>query len=361
MSPDAADRDGVRRPRHGASRFWVESPLQLLGAIEAHAAGLTGTTTQIHARAGVPGLAAMAALLDPQLPPGVSIQTGVGEIGAIGRLGAMRWGAGDPFSGLVQRALMTGRSPREVILIDAGPATLSFLHQLAAEHPTPVVRAYGASTGARRALGVTLWWRLRQLAAEGRLTVVSALPLDPGLRARLRGLGVNVESHGFEWLRTQEAEEFFPAPNVVIGSGLAADGLVRAEPYVEWVRSIAQEGAVAYFPHRREAGPTLAALAESHGITVHPTTVPVELRLRGLLPRQAVFALPSVAVPSLRLILGSRGITVHAAPIPEHWWSPAASPTLRAALRASADLPLSPRRAFVPSGSVGTSSPGGKA
>lgn len=331
----------VPRPRRGSSEFWVESPLQLLSAVEAHTAGLTGQDTLIRVRAGVPGLELTRAALRDAVPSGVRL---VEQGRGITRASASkrdRWGVGDLHSGLVQRAMLGRMGRRELIIIDDGLATLTLLHQLASETPVPLVRSAAPGGPLRRALGLGLWRLTRARAAAGKVLVVTAMPLDEDLHRRLLRAGVKVEGHRFEWLRAQPVTESFPEPTVVIGSALAADGLIREEPYLDWVESLTEEGPLSYFPHRREGGPALERLARHPRITVRPNTIPVEMRLRGLLPGQRVQALPSTAIPSLRLLLGGRDVRVHGTRVPGSWWTAAASPELRDHLQSSVARPVS--------------------
>lgn len=334
----------VARPRHGRATFWVESPLQLLSAIEAHTAGLTGDATAVNLRPGVAGLESTRTTLERALPAGVVLREGIGGLGAAWGSHHHRWGVGDLHSGQVQRALLAPLGERELVIIDDGLATLALLEQLASEKPVPLVRQSAPGGSQRRALGLAMWHLTRARAAAGKVLVVTAMPLPQALRGRLADVGVAVEGHRFEWLRAQPVEETFSEPTMVVGSALAADGLIREEPYLRWVESLTEEGPLSYFPHRRERGDALARLAAHPRITVRPNTVPVEMRLRGLFPGQRVQALPSTAIPSLRLLLGGRDVRVHGSRVPDAWWTAAASPELRAHLQSSVLSP-SPRSA----------------
>lgn len=333
-------RREVARPRQGSSEFWVESPLQLLSAVEAHAAGLTGRHTLIRARADVPGLDLTRTTIEAAAPEGVSlVGAGAGDITPVRRSSHHRWGVGDLHSGVVQRALLGPLGERELMIIDDGLATLTLLHQLASTDPVPLTRSHAPGGAHRHALGLAMWRLTRARAASGKVLVVTAMPLAEPLRARLEDLGFTVEGHRFEWLRAQPVTETFSEPTIVVGSALAADGLIEPEAYLRWVESLTQEGPLSYFPHRREGAEALARLAQHPLITVRPNTVPVEMRLRGLAPGQQVIALPSTAVPSLRLLLGGRDVRVHGVPVPEAWWKDAASPALRRHLLSSVTGP----------------------
>ena len=338
MTATRFDVAAVARPRFGHAEVWVESPLQMLSAVEAHGAGLLGTTSRIHPRGGTTALDATLQTLMAQAPEGVEFASPSAAPPAPGSTGAQRWATGDAFSGRVQRALLGYLAVREIVVIDDGMATLGLLEALVSEEPTALVRPRSTPGTARRALGVACWFRLRALARAGRLLVFTGLPVPADTARKFRALGGHLEHHGFEWLNTQPATERITEPTVVVGSALAADGLIDAEQYFDWLRALADEGPLAYFPHRRESDAFLARLAAQGGATVHAHTIPVEMRLRSLRRGQVVRALPSTALPSLRLLLGANGVRVLGQDVPVHWWTPAASPALRAHLSSSLEF-----------------------
>lgn len=326
------------RPRLGTSEIWVESPLQLLSAIEAHAAGLTGTSTTVRVRPGIPGINKTADALANNVPQGITIDTESGHITPLSSSPMNRWGAGDMFSGQVQKAMLGTLGDREIIIIDDGLATLAFLDKLSHNSPTPLVRDRGKRTAGRITLGLAAWHRLRWAAKNNRVLLITALPLVPELSERLARIGVRVEHHAFEWSRSQPAEESFSEQTMLIGSALACDGLIEPEPYINWIKQLASDAPLAYFPHRREQGELLEEIRAIPGVNVQATTTPVELRLRGLRPLQRVVSLPSTAVTSLRLLLAGRGIDVTYKRIPDSWWTPQATPALRQHLLSSVSL-----------------------
>ncbi|QXQ10376.1 hypothetical protein [Paeniglutamicibacter sp. Y32M11] len=328
----------VARPRFGHAEVWVESPLQLLSAIEAHGAGLLGTTSRIHPRGGTTTLDATLETLIAQAPAGVEFAHAARTPPTPGSVGARRWVTGDAYSGRVQRALLGPIAVKEVMIIDDGLATLGLIKALVSVDPTPLIRPRSASSPARKALGIASWYRLRSLARAGRLLVFTALPVDPVVARKFLALGGHLESHRFEWLSTQPVTERIAEPTVVVGSAMAADGLIRKGPYLEWLKSLTQDGPVAYFPHRRESQDFLDRLGDHELIAVRHHTIPIEMRLRNLRSGQVVRALPSTALPSLRLLLGSAGVRIIGKPIPAAWWQPSASPELRTHLSSSLEL-----------------------
>lgn len=337
MSAASATR-AVARPRSGHAEVWVESPLQLLSALEAHGAGLLGRTSTIYPRGGNDLLDATLHTLAARAPQGVSFAPASLNPPQLASPAAQRWVTGDAYSGRVQRALLGRIGVDEILVIDDGLATLGLLAALVDDEPAALVRPRSTPGTARRALGVACWFRLRALARAGRLLVFTGLPVPRDTALRFRDLGGQLESHGFEWLASQPVDEHIGEPTVVVGSALAADGLIHAEPYLNWLGELAKEGPVAYFPHRRESPEFLALLARDRRMVLYRHTVPIEMRLRALHRGQAIHALPSTALPSLRLLLGSTGVRIIGKPIPAAWWKPAASPALRTHLSSSLEL-----------------------
>lgn len=331
----------VQRPRFGTAQVWVESPLQMLSAIEAHGAGLLGRRTTINPRGGTAGMDATMRTLMGQAPLGVRFgETGLQVPPARSR-GVDRWVTGDAFSGRIQRELMGPIRADEIVIIDDGLATVKLLDILTSSRPMPLVRPRAPRSASRTALGLAAWYRLRSLARQGRLMALTALPIHLDVEDAFRGLGGHLEHHRFEWLSTQPVDEQFFEPTIVIGSALAADGLIEEQPYLDWVIGQTEDGPVGYFPHRREEPGFLARLAGHPLITVHPNTIPVEMRLRGLRHGQSVRALPSTVLPSLRLLLGPNRVRIIGQPVPGQWWTDAASPGLRAHLSSSLEDPTS--------------------
>ena len=174
----------VSRPRFGHCRVWVESPLQLLSAVETHAAGLLGSNTRIVPRQNMPLEATTKALLqaaprglaiaEPSRNPPAPLSTDE------------RWVTGDAYSGRVQRALLGPVQSREVVIIDDGLATLALIRQLTSQDPVPLVRERVENSAGRRALGLALWYRLRFMARDQRLLIVSALDVDEPTREQVR-------------------------------------------------------------------------------------------------------------------------------------------------------------------------------
>ena len=318
----------------------VESPLQLLCAVEAYAAGhaarSTATRARIVARSDVPTLAtAVGAVRDLGLPDGLDV-----VVGQAGRtLGNPVHVVGDPFSGVFQTALARAAAPGRVVVVDDGLATLDMARRLV--DAEPMVRLSHTTGPLRHTLGAVTTRRLRRLARSGRLTICTMLPLDDDLTAGLTGLGVEVAEHSFDWLASRP-DDGAPAeidePTVVVGSGLVADRLVHADQYAAWLTGLAADGPVRYIPHRRH-DPLVTALFERlPGVRVDSPGAPVEIRLRRLRSDQRVVSLPSTSAVTLTRLLTPRGVSVLPQDVPDSWWTPRAAPALREHLGAAADL-----------------------
>lgn len=327
------DTQEVPRPRFGTAHVWVESPLQLLSAVETHAAGLLGTDIRIVPRLGMPLEATTQALLN-HAPGGVRFEPAARRP-PLPKSPADRFVTGDAYSGKVQRALMAGVKAKEIVIIDDGMATLALIKQLISEDPLPLVRARTRNSAARLAMGLACWHRLRQLGREGRLLIVSALQVDAVSRQRMAELGIKFAQHKFEWLATQPVAERFTEPTLLIGSAMVADQLIHEEPYLQWVRDIADEGPVAYFPHRRETPELLEKIAQHGQVVLKEHTVPIEMRLRVLRPGQEIRALPSTVIPSLRLLLGPDARYLYPQAVHENWWTAGTPRELREHLSSS--------------------------
>jgi len=327
------DTHEVPRPRFGTAHVWVESPLQLLSAVETHAAGLLGTDIRIIPRLGMPLEATTQALLK-HAPAGVRFEKAARKPPQP-KSSSDRYVTGDAYSGKIQRSLLAGVKAKEIIIIDDGLATLALIKQLISEAPTPLVRARAKNSAARIAMGLATWHRLRQLAREGRLLIVSALFVDAETRARLTELGIKFAQHKFEWLSTQPVAESFTEPTLLIGSAMVADQLIHEEPYLQWIEEISADGPVAYFPHRRETPELLEKISKIDQVVLKEHTVPIEMRLRVLRPGQEIRALPSTVIPSLRLLLGPDSRYLYPQAVPQHWWTESTDLELREHLSSS--------------------------
>jgi hypothetical protein len=313
---------------------WVESPLQLLGVVEAHAAGFLGAATRVFPRKGVRGLpATVAALADLDLPAGLRLEPA--RTGSPAPAANRTWVLGDPLSGRIQRQLVaTGDG--QIVLVDDGRATLHTLDRLATGQP--LTRAKVAASLPRRVLGRAAGDVLRAAAADGRLTVFSVYDLPGATRAPLAAAGVRFARHHFDWLRATAPDSATPGRDrprhVVLGSALVVDGLVDPRRYLSWVAAMAgsSAGPWTYWAHRREDDSTLAGVAQLKGVDICQTGLPVELGVRGLASGDRLSSLPTSALATLDDVLAGRGVRIDDYPIPDGWWMPGVPADLRAHL-----------------------------
>jgi hypothetical protein len=302
---------------------WVESPLQMLCAIEAHHAGLLGPAAVVVPRAGLRALkVTRRELRRLPLPDGLELAEPRESMPYRPRA------VGDAFSGKVQLRWLTS-VPGRVVVVDDGLATIRLLELLAAGPYRPLLRARAQPGPLRRVLGMAAALRLR----AGRVTVFTALPVTDKLADAVREAGVDLVRHDFAWLRSHPPTGPGPAERtVVLGTSLVRNGLVRRDRYLRWLTELASEEPLAYYPHRREDPVDVALIRERPGITVHDGGVPAELTLRGLDPGQRVVSLPSTAISSLRVLLSPRGVAVEPVDVPDDWWTSRAAPALRSHL-----------------------------
>ncbi|MFD0660360.1 hypothetical protein [Thermocatellispora tengchongensis] len=328
------EEDGRRRHarEQGSAVAWVESPLQMLCAVEAHHAGLLGEHTSIVPRAKLPALAATRRELKRlALPPGATLAQPEKEMRRPGRHAT--WVVGDAFSGKVQLSWLTA-FPRRVVIVDDGLATIRLLELLGGAPWKPLLRARVRAGVPRATLGLAAGLRLRTAARAGRLSIFTALPVSDELAAAVRRTGAELVLHDFAWLRGQPLGEPRPGERtIVLGTSLVRNGLIHRESYFDWLAGLGADGPVAYFPHRREDPGDLDRVRRQPGINVYDGGAPAEITLRGLSSDQRVLSLPSTAVTSLRVLLTPRGVPVDAVEVPDDWWTADAGPSLRSHLQ----------------------------
>ncbi len=312
-----------RQLASSAAAALVESPLQLLAAIEAHHANLLGARTEIWMRSGLPGLERMVdALTVCSRPAGLKVM----PVRRRPPWGQQVWAFGDAFSGRNQ-GWLAGPLPRRLVVLDDGLATVELVRQLAGPR-TPLNRVGVPADPLRSRLGLLAYDRLRALLGQGRLTLFTALPIRAELRATLADAGAEVVANRFGWLAEQPVVDRIAEPIVVIGTAMIADGLIRPAPYLDWLADLTKIGPVRYYPHRRQT-PELLTEIERLGLRVAEPGLPVELRLRGLHYPQRVFALPSTALVLVRGILSRSGARVEGVAVPRDWWTARAVPRMR--------------------------------
>lgn len=294
---------------------WVESPFQLLGALEAHASRFLGDQLVILPRQGVEPLARTIDQLHRLgLPAGVRVLTP--DRAPFRRSGRLAFG--DAFSGEVHRLLLQS-SPQEVVLLDDGRSTRRVMDALVLPG-VPLIRPHIAPTPAREVLARLALAKLKRLARRRRLRVVTALNLPDSVIDAATFAGIDIEHHDFGWLRGLPGDAVPGTDTVLLGTSLVANDLIVDQPYLEWVAGIARCGPVTYRAHRREDARTLVPIAGLPGVTIERGEVPVEVSLRGMTSRHRVLTLPTTAVSSLRLITPLARIQEFA--VPDAWWRP---------------------------------------
>jgi hypothetical protein len=305
------------RAAHGSEAVlaWVESPFQLLGALEAHASGCLGERLVVLPRQDVGPLATTIVELHRLgMPPGVMV---LAPGRAPRRLNGLL-AVGDAFSGQVHRLLLQC-PPRGVILLDDGRSTRRVMDALVVPG-VPLIRPHILPSMARAMLARLALIRLKRMARAGRLRAITALQLPNAVIDAATTAGIEIQQHSFAWLRGLPGDAAPSTDTVVLGTSLVANDLISAKPYLEWVAGIAREGPVTYRAHRREDQRTLGPLARCPGVIIESGQVPVEVSLRGMTSRQRVLTLPTTAVSTLRLITPQARIQEFA--VPDAWWLP---------------------------------------
>lgn len=292
---------------------WVESPFQLLGALEAHSTGALGERLVILPRQGVEPLArTIVELRRLGLPSGVSLlPPGLAPHRHCGPLAV-----GDAFSGAVHRMLLQS-SPSTLVLLDDGRSTRRVMDALVLPG-VPLIRPHITPSPPRALLARLALTKLKRMASRGRLRVVTALDLPAAMIEAAGHSGIPIQEHSFGWLRSLPGDATPATETVVLGTSLVANDLISAEPYLDWVRAIARDGPLTYRAHRREDERTLGPLAQYPSVFIETGQVPAELSLRGMTARHRVLTLPTTAVSTLRLITPEARIQEFA--VPESWW-----------------------------------------
>ena len=310
----------------GARVGWVESPLQLINAVEA-AADL-GDRALILLRGGVAQLADTARWLEPHLPPGVALDQAAAATDPRFR-DAPRRLVGDAFSGQF-RGVVVATGVRDLVVVDDGSAALHLAAVLAGSERFS--RMGQRESAVQRTLGSLAGGRLRAAARAGRVTLVTAYADHPIMRTVP---GERIVPNHYAWLRSLDAAPPAALGSVVVlGSALAVDGYVDAAAYERWA---GEHAGASYLPHRREDPASLARLRAA-GLDVVEPGLPAEIVLgcaRGL---AEVRSLPSSTGATLARVL-PEGARLRVDAVPSGWWTPRADKTFRATLAylASAD------------------------
>lgn len=319
MSVDSAP--GASVPWQG----WVESPLQLINAIEhAHAHECASV---IHLRTTAPQMQATATLLSPFLPPEVTLHpaTSVRTTPAFGS--APRRVIGDLYSGQVRASLASSRW-RKLALVDDGSAMLAMAQQLVDRE---ALRRPAVNEGRpMRWLSSRLRRTLDKAIVKGKVEIFTAYA-NRQVFSSLAERGARVSRNSYAWTRSLDLEELPElAPTVIVGSALAHDGHIDPTAYFNWIESLTGTGEVSYLPHRREDATSLKQMAALPGVTVVKAGLPVEAVLGAASssePRRVV-TLPSSVVVTLGALLPP-DVNLDVVNVPEPWWTDTASQRFR--------------------------------
>ena len=273
----------------GIANAWVESPLQLICAVEY--AFATHTPIRIVPRSGAVQLPATAARLrELELPEGVTIEAPR----PLPVLGSTHWIVGDAFSGMTRSAIAM-RMPHRLTIVDDGADSLRLPPVLAGSARL----SRSTDSLAAQAIADLATARVRDLDARGALELFSYYALDHGARIPNR----------FRWLRSRGRTSAAPR-RIVLGAAAVSDGLMTETAYLHWLRGLATPAH--YFPHRRESAALLDRVSAIDGLQVESTGLPIELVLAGA-REVSVVSLPSSAVETLRIVLLGSGSTIEVA------------------------------------------------
>ncbi|WP_062206303.1 hypothetical protein [Demequina salsinemoris] len=306
---------------------WVESPLQLVNAVE-HAHAL-GEPTRILVRSGVATLDDVAGAIEPSLPEGTMLERGLASAftSRAGRARSLL--AGDLYSGQLRVVLAAG-PVKELVVVDDGAAMLSLAEQLATG--AAATRPANAEGILMRSLGGVATRRVRALMAEGRVTVRTAYDDADSVRA-LAEMGARVVRNDYAWTRTAAGRLSENLDGtVVVGSAMVADSLVRPERYREWLVTLASAGDATYLPHRRENARDVADYATIPGLRVYRPGIALELVLAQQPRVSRVVTLPSSVVATLTHILPET-VALEMTPVPDTWWTETAAAEFRTMVR----------------------------
>ncbi len=285
----------------GVPIAWVESPLQLLGAVE-WASGLAEPIVVAHRLTG-PQMERTAAEL---IARGARFAECVPYYGIPWELlrTHRRWAVGDGFSGQFRLAASLIR-PERVTFLDDGAHSIALADALLGR--IPYARPNVREAGPNALLGSLTRDRMLGLAARERLTITTAFPFGDERTDGLRALGVAVDRHTMDWVRRTARPSAFTGRRVLLGSSLPSDALVPAESYLQWVTAEAGAGDLAYFPHRRETPGMLKAVANIPGVTIHDAGLPIELVLAGTTHPLELISLSTSAQVTLGHLLQGSG------------------------------------------------------
>lgn len=276
---------------------WVESPLQLLCAVEYAAA--TSARVTIVPRTGALQLASTAAELRTLgLPDNVRITEPRSSPAPWFAAHRGHWIVGDVYSGHVRAALAVSR-PGRLTIVDDGLST-SRLDAVLSGVAT-LERPGRAESLAVRTIASLARKSLIELEARNEIELFSCWMLRHNA----------LVSNSFAWLRSRSTRGAARSGTIVVGSAAVADRLVAESEYLAWLAAFAPEGT--YLPHRRETDASLARIAQATRLTVERPSLPIELELAGS-RNLTITGFGSSALTTLTRVLAGSGATVIDAP-----------------------------------------------
>lgn len=227
---------------------------------------------------------------------------------------ASRLVVGDPFSRFVQ-AVLPMADVAEVVVVDDGTATISFISQLT--RGDRLTRWHLAESG-RDVVVDLMSEHARQFFTpserDGRsVEVFTAMPVQAPA-------GTTQTANTFEWTRSR-----FGPPNVkdtvdVIGTSLVETGVVDQERYLAGVQAVTERfGAGRYFAHRRESDVKLARVASLTGLKVMRPDVPLEIAVRRGPVSRLMVSYPSTVTHTLPMVLVDTCVELAVADVPSAW------------------------------------------
>lgn len=198
----------------------------------------------------------------------------------------------------------------EVVVLEDGAGTHRALRAVAGGAVIPRRAHHDRSSWARRAVATS---KLMRLAARGRVTIVAGAAMTTDVSDRLQQLGFGVFEHEFVRTRrtTVDLEGGRRVRRLVLGSALAADGLVDALAYERWVSDQLADDRTWFLPHRREPGRVER--------TVPVSGLPAELVVQAIPALTEVVTLPSTVALSLPRCTSPQ-VDVRVVPVPRAWW-----------------------------------------
>ncbi len=316
--------------KSGGTLALVESPAQLLNVVEWAAAHdvAEGLPVIVLAPKDAGSVRQLEAVADAVRSSGVQVDLQHVRAGA---LAMVRGGAslmrrlarvdrlvvGDPFSGLIQ-SMLPVVTAREFVVVDDGTATWQFASCVA--QGQPLVRWNVASTRSRLGAYATRAFTPR---ADRSLAVFTSMrdAVPPGAVEEVNSYG---------WTRRLAVPQVQLGETLLVGTSLAATGVVEPGAYVEAVVALAERtGARQYYAHRREQDALLDEIAARAGVQTRRSVLPIELALRlGPVP-QNIVTFPSTAAHTLPIVLSDTAVRVQVLAPEPGWFTESSTPHAR--------------------------------